>query len=77
MTCVCNTVELRKKLAEKGIHTIVELSGKTQISRNTLGNILNGKAQPSSNTMNKLVVALELDAETAGRIFFNHNLLIT
>lgn len=67
---MCDTVELKKTLAEKGVDTISILSEKTQINRNTLGRVLKGKEQPSSNTMYKLVSALELDPETAGRIFF-------
>jgi len=73
----CNTTELRKQLAEKGIKTITELSEITEVNRNTLGNVLSGKAQPSSRVMNRIVDALSLDAETAGLIFFNHNLRTT
>lgn len=70
----CNTIELRKKLAEKGINTITELSEITAVNRNTLGSVLSGKAQPSSRVMNKIVDALNLNSETAGLIFFDSNL---
>lgn len=65
-----DTVELKKIMAEKGIGTILELSELTGINRNTLGKIMNGTAQPSSDAMNRLVFSLEIQPERAGKIFF-------
>lgn len=65
-----DTVELRKLMAEKNIKTILELSEKTGINRNTLGRILDGTIQPSSDAMDRLVYTLEIQPEKAGRIFF-------
>ena len=56
-------IEIKKIMAEKEIKTIKD--------RNTLSNILNGKVQPSSDVMEKLVFSLEIPPEKAGRIFFS------
>lgn len=68
--------ELRKEMAENGITTIMELSDKTGVNRVTLGRILRGEVQPSSEVMYKLVDGLNLSPEKAGKIFFAENLLI-
>lgn len=65
-----DTVELKKLMVEKNIKTILELSEKTGINRNTLGRILDGTIQPSSDAMDRLVYTLEIQPEKAGRIFF-------
>ena len=59
-----DVVELRKMMAEKGINTILELSKKSGINRNTLGKILDGSIQPSSDAMDRLVYTLEIQPET-------------
>ena len=68
--------ELRKEMAEKGLTTIMELSAETGVSRITLGKILRGEVQPSSDVMYKLVEGLNLSPEKAGKIFFAENLLV-
>ncbi|WP_270167497.1 helix-turn-helix domain-containing protein [Paenibacillus sp. SYP-B4298] len=68
--------ELKKIMIDRGISTIVQLSAVTGVNRNTLSNILNGESQPSAEVMRKLVAALEIPPEQAGRIFFNPNLRI-
>ncbi len=70
-----NVKELRKEMAEKGITTIMELSVETGVSRATLGKILRGEIQPSSDVMYKLAEGLNLSPERAGKIFFAENLL--
>lgn len=77
MKYACNTIELQKVLIEKGIRTIVDLSERTSINRNTLGDVLSGKRQPSYITMTKLVESLELNSEQAGQIFFKPDLRTT
>ena len=72
-----DTIELRKIMAEKAIKTTKELSEKSGINRNTLSSVLNGTTQPSSDVMEKLVFALEIEPEKAGNIFFKHNLRTT
>lgn len=65
-----DVIELRKLMVEKGIKTILELSEKSGINRNTLGKILDGTIQPSSEAMDRLVYTLEIQPEKAGKIFF-------
>lgn len=65
-----DVVELRKIMAEKGINTIVGLSELTGVNRNTLGKVLDGTVQPSSEVMDRLVSGLEIEPERAGYIFF-------
>lgn len=77
MSYTCDIVELKKALAEEGIKTNVELSKKSGVDRNTLGDILNGKRKPSSDVMYKLVSTLNLSSERAGIIFFKPDLRIT
>lgn len=67
-------IELKKIMIEKGYKTIKELSEKSGVNRNTLASVFNGERQPSSETMEKLVVTLDIEPEKAGRIFFNRNL---
>lgn len=67
-------IELRKKMAENEIRTIKNLSDSTGINRNTLSKILSGSAQPSSDSMEKLVVTLHIEPEEAGKIFFTKDL---
>jgi transcriptional regulator with XRE-family HTH domain len=65
-----NTIELRKCIIENGIETVNELSIKSGISRNTLGQVLKGNIQPSADVMDKLVSTLDISPEKAGMIFF-------
>ncbi len=74
MKYICDITELKKCMIENGIDTITELSTLSRISRNTLGKLFNGKEQPSSIVMYKLVDVLNLSPERAGRIFFKTNL---
>lgn len=69
-----DVVALRKIMAEKGINTIIELSEKTGVNRNTLGKVLDGTIQPSSEVMDRLVFGLEIAPEKAGRVFFTMDL---
>lgn len=69
-----DTKELRKSMIDCGINSIVELSKACGVNRNSLNSILNGKTQPAVETMQKLMVALNLTPENAGKIFFANNL---
>lgn len=69
-----NTVELKKIMIECNINSVKELSEKSGINRNTLAQVLNGKIQPSSNVMEQLIVALNIEPSVAGSIFFAPNL---
>lgn len=74
MKYMCDTVELRKAMAEKKIKTVKKLSDISEVNRNTLGKVVNGEEQPSAAVMYKLVDALDLVPERAGIIFFSRNL---
>lgn len=69
-----DTIELQKKMAEKRIRTIGELSQKCGVNRNTLSDVLNQKTRPSTAVMYKLATVLEMSPEMAGKIFFSQNL---
>lgn len=70
----CNVIEFKKILVDKGVGTISALSEKACASRNTLGQILAGKEQPSAIIIRKISEALELEPETIGKIFFDKDL---
>lgn len=69
-----DTIALKKIMIEKGYDKIVDLSRKSGIDRTTLGRVLKGKSQPTTDVMYKLVDTLEIPPETAGIIFFSPNL---
>lgn len=66
--------ELKKAMIDVGIDTIVELSNRSNVNRNTLGDIFNGKSYPSSDVMIRLAKTLELSSEQCGSIFFAQEL---
>lgn len=65
-----DTKELQKAMIDAGIRTIEQLSDVTGVNRNTLADVVNGRAFPSSMVMAKLTHHLNLSSEHAGRIFF-------
>jgi len=67
-------IALKKKAVENKLEKITALSIATGINRNTLGEILSGKSQPTATVMEKLIVALKMTPEEAGYIFFKPNL---
>lgn len=69
-----DTKALRKAMVDKEITTIEQLSKETGVNRNTLADVLNGNAYPSSSVMSRLADGLELSGEDAGRIFFANEL---
>lgn len=72
-----DVVAIKKRMVEKNIKTITDLSALTGVNRNTLANVLSGKSQPSSDVMERLVYGLEFTPQEAGPIFFTANLLET
>lgn len=66
--------EIKKAMIDKEIDTIIQLASITGVNRNSLSKILNGETQPSSEIMDRLVDALEIEPETAGKIFFGQHL---
>lgn len=71
---VVDTVSLRKLMIENGFTTISALSKESNVSRNTLGRVLDGSIRPSADVMDKLSATLKMSPETSGRVFFAPNL---
>ena len=75
---MCNfktdVIELKKIMVEKNIETITQLSEISGVGRDTLSKILSGKTQPSTGVMTKIVFALDMEPDMAGKIFFAPNL---
>lgn len=71
---ITDTVALRKAMIEKGYVKTIDLAKASGIDRTTLGKVLNGTAQPSTDVMYKLVKALDIAPQNAGNIFFKDNL---
>lgn len=69
-------VALKKILVEREISTITELSAISDVNYNTLNLIFNGKTQPSAYVMERLIKALHILPEDAGKIFFSQYLRI-
>lgn len=65
-----DTIAIKKLMVEKGFNTINSLALESGVNRTTLGKILDGKIQPSSDVMFKLVDTLDIPAAQAGLIFF-------
>lgn len=69
-----DTTELKKAMINAGISTVVELSERSGVNRNTVGGILNGDIRPSSAVIEKIARTLSLDGNDIGRIFFKPQL---
>lgn len=69
-----DTVALRKAMIDKGFFTISALSSATNVSRNTIGKVLDGTIRPSVDVMDKISSVLELSSENSGAIFFAEEL---
>lgn len=76
MGYVVDTVGLRKMMAEKKINTTEEFARKSGVNRNTLADVLNGKIRPSTSVMDRMMSALDMSPEVAGKIFFAEYLRI-
>lgn len=71
---VVDTDAIKVIMIKKKIKSQSELSRLSGVSRNILGRVLSNKKYPSSKVMNKLISALEIDQDTAGKIFFANKL---
>ena len=69
-----DTIRLRKAMLDAGIITINELSQASNVNRNTIGGILDGKVRPSSAVIERIAGALSLSGDDIGAIFFRKNL---
>lgn len=69
-----DVIELKKVMVEQKLDKIVDLSKVSSVDRNTLSKILNDEIKPSTTVIEKLMSALNIPPERAGRIFFKPNL---
>ena len=69
-----DVIELKKIVVEQKLDKIVDLSKVSSVDRNTLSKILNDEIKPSTTVIEKLMSALNIPPERAGRIFFKPNL---
>lgn len=74
MSCMVDTMALKKIMIEKKVETIEALSKKSGVNRNTISEVLNAKIRPSTSVMDRMVIALEISPEVAGKIFFASDL---
>lgn len=65
---------IKKAMIDKGFKTICSLAKASGVNRSTLGKILEGKEQPSSDVMFKLADTLDFSPHEAGAIFFAEDL---
>ncbi len=57
-----------------GCETKTDIAAKMHMNRNTIAKVLNGEELPSSSFMYRFAEVFNIDAKTAGKIFFKHNL---
>lgn len=74
MEFTVDTNAIRKKMIDRNIKNITDLSKRCGINRNTLADILCGKSKPSTKVMEALISSLGLTPEEAGAIFFARKL---
>lgn len=68
-----NIIELKKIMVENQLDQIGLLAEATGISRSTIGKVVSGSIQPSSDVIDVLIQALKLTPAQAGEIFFCNN----
>lgn len=73
-TLTTDTAALKKLMIDNNIKTTKELSERSGVNRNTLAKVLDGKTQPSTDVMQKLILCLHIEPMAAGAIFFVMNL---
>lgn len=70
MSYCVDTIELQKMMIEKGFDTIGKLANAAGLDRNTVSDVVKGKKRPSTNVIEKLMIALDMNNSAAGLIFF-------
>jgi transcriptional regulator with XRE-family HTH domain len=65
-----DVIELKKIMVENQYNTISALSEASGVDRVTLGQVVNGKKQPSAPVMYKLADALHMMPAQCGKVFF-------
>lgn len=74
MKYTVDVLALKKIMVECRLDKIIELSKASGVNRNTISKILNNEMKPSTTVIEKLMRALGISSEDAGKIFFNENL---
>ena len=65
-----DTIELRKLFLENGLISIQEMADACHLSRDTMSDIINGKARPGAVAMYSIAETLGAEPEILGKIFF-------
>lgn len=60
---------LRSAMALANIKSKTELAEKSNVNRNTIGTLLDGKSLPTLSVLYRIAGALDLSPDEAGRIF--------
>ena len=68
-----NSVLLRQKMIACGYNSIVSLAKATNLSRDTISDVISSKTKPQAGVMYAIAKALQLSSEEAGQIFFAHS----
>lgn len=71
---VVDTIELRKRMLEKGLDNIKKMSDACGLNRDTMSDIVNGRAKPGAVAMYAIATVLDLEPEALGRIFFKRDI---
>ena len=62
---------LRKKMVDCNIRTYTELALHSGIDRNTISKIFSNSVKPSTVAIEKLMIALKIQPEQVGPVFFS------
>ena len=65
-----NIAELKKRMIDANLERVINLSARSGVDRNTLSKILNAEIKPSTSVIEKLMMALAISPDDAGKIFF-------
>ena len=65
-----DTIELRKAMLDKGLETIQQMADACGLSRDTMADIVKGRARPGAVAIYAIATVLDLEPEALGRIFF-------
>ncbi len=74
MVYIVDTKELKKRMIDEGYDTIDALSTACGVNRNTVSDVINGRAFPSSLVMSKIGETLRMCGHDMGAIFFAQKL---
>ena len=67
---IVDTAKLRYYMAKSGCRSAADLSRATGVNRVTVSGVMNGTVLPSSEVMDKIIIALNIPLAEAGEVFF-------